>query len=152
VPMLTPTPDQSPSRGRACGSLADTTWYSCRAVTRLQDEEEENLGLEEVERRRDLRAPVPGLRIVLVTPRSAAFEAVEASRRSFFVRAADPEAFRLGEVFSSRIERGARGASCRLEIIRKELHPRAGVALRLVNIDPPNEAVLREILGPLVDS
>jgi hypothetical protein len=114
-------------------------------------DDDEGLAAEEVERRRALRGPVPGLRITLVAPRAAAFEAVEASRRSFFVRAADPEAFRLGEVFEGAIEHGPRRAAVALEVIRKELHPRSGVALRVAAIDPRNQAVLEEILAPLAD-
>jgi hypothetical protein len=112
------------------------------------DDDDERLK-EEVERRRELRGVMPGLRIVLRAPRTAAFEAVEASPRSFFVRAADPEGFRLGEVLEGEIEHGARRAAVRLEVIRKELHPRAGVALRVTSIDPHNQSVLDEILAPL---
>jgi hypothetical protein len=113
------------------------------------DDDDERLEAEEVERRRGLRAPVPGLRITLISPRAASFEAVEASARSLFVRVADPEGFRLGEVFDGAIEHGARRSSLRLEVIRKESHPRAGVALRVAAIDPQNQIVLEEILAPL---
>jgi hypothetical protein len=115
----------------------------------LDDDEER--GGEEVERRRGLRGPVPGLRIALMAPRAASFEAVEAGPRSFFVRAADPEAFKLGEIFEGTIEHGPRRSTLRLEVIRKELHPRAGVALRVASIDPKNREVLDEILLPLGD-
>jgi hypothetical protein len=116
------------------------------------DDDDERLDAEEVERRRALRAPVPGLRITLTAPRAASFEAVEASASSFFVRAADPERFRLGEIFEGAIEKGGRRAAMCLEVIRKESHPRAGVALRVATIDPHNQGVLEEILAPLAPS
>lgn len=118
-------------------------------VPRATTEDDDLALIEEVERRRELRGTFPGLRIALWAPRVASFEAVEASRRSFFVRAVDPDSFRLGELFEARVEHGGRAAACRLEVIRKELHPRAGVALRLHSIEPRDEAVLRDILGPL---
>lgn len=106
---------------------------------------------EAVERRRALRGTVVGLRVSLTAPREATFDAVEASPRAFFVRAADPEAFRLGEVFEAVVEHRARRAAVRLEVIRKELHPRSGVALRVATIDAGNRAVLEEILGPIAE-
>jgi hypothetical protein len=109
--------------------------------------DEEDLAIEEVERRRELRAIFPGLRIVLVAPRAATFEAVEASTRSFFVRAADPDSYRLGEAFDARIEHTGRAAACRLEVVRKEIDPRSGLALRIARIDPAGEDALRAILG-----
>src|SRR5262245_32131955 len=116
--------------------------YSARVI-----DDQDDLDSQEVERRGELRATFPGLRIRLLAPRAATFEAVEASRRSFFVRAGDPEAFRLGEISDSAIEHGERAAACRLEVIRKELHPRCGVALRIASIDARNEQVLAAILN-----
>lgn len=110
--------------------------------------EKEDGTVEEVERRHDLRGPAMGMRVRVG---ATAFEVVEASRRSFFVVAADPDGFRLGDVLEASIEDGGRSVVCRLEIIRKEIDPRRGVALRLVTIDPANEAMLRELLGVVAD-
>lgn len=103
---------------------------------------------EEVERRRELRGYAPGLSIVVTDPRGATFDAVEASARSFFVAVAEPERFRLGEMLEVSVQRDGQVALCRLEVIRKEIHPRTGMALRLVTIDPVNEATLKEMLAP----
>ncbi len=115
------------------------------------DDDDDVVPAEDVERRRDLRASAPGLRLVVTAPRAASFEAVEASRRSLFVRAADPDRFRLGDVVDARLEQGGLAAACRLEVIRKEHAPRAGLALRLHSIDPREDSVLQEILGALAD-
>lgn len=107
---------------------------------------------EEVERRRDPRGVFPGLRIELTRPQPASFEAVEASRRSFFVRVDDPEAWTLGDVHEARISLGERAATCRLEVFRKEIEPRRGFALRIHFIDPSNEEMLKQILGPAAEA
>lgn len=116
-----------------------------------RDDHEDDVSVEEIERRREIRGITHGLSIALLSPRAAAFEAVEASHHSFFVHADNPEAYRLGEVFDARIEHGGHKARCRLEVIRKEIDPRRGVALRIVHIDPENEVALTEILGPLAE-
>jgi hypothetical protein len=106
---------------------------------------------EEVERRLGLRGPIPGLRLVLAPPRGGTFEAVEASARSFFAAADDPDVFRLGEVVDAVVERGPRRAVVSLEVIRKEIHPRRGLALRVVAVVPESAAVLEQILEPVFD-
>jgi hypothetical protein len=119
-------------------------------VTR--DDHEEEIAVEEIERRREIRGTASGLRIRFVGPRPAEFEAVEASRRSFFVHVDDPERYRLGDVHDATIEHGGRAANARLEVIRKEIDPRRGVALRIAHIAPEGETVLREMLGPLAET
>jgi hypothetical protein len=111
--------------------------------------EDDDLPVEEVERRREVRGLVRGIQIALLAPREATFEAVEASRQSFFVPVADPEQFRLGDVFDARVQHEGRSARCRLEVIRKQIEPRSGIALRLAHIDPENEDALRAILAPV---
>jgi hypothetical protein len=118
-------------------------------ILRVMRLEEDELAIEEVERRRELRGLLPGLTITLLAPRAASFEAVEASRQSFFVPVGDPEVFRLGEIFDARVQHRERAAQCRLEVIRKEIDPRSGIALRLQHIDPENEDALRAILAPV---
>jgi hypothetical protein len=114
--------------------------------------DEDDLKMEEVERRREPRGIFHGLRIELLSPRPASFEAVEASRRGFFVRVDDPDTYPLGEVHEARISLAGEAATCRLEIFRKELEPRLGIALRIAFIDPPNEETLKKILGPAADA
>jgi len=103
---------------------------------------------EEVERRREPRGVFDGLRIDILTPKPASFEAVEASRRGFFVREDDPEKYTLGDIHEVRISLRGKSATCRLEVFRKEIEPRRGVALRIAFIDPQNEEALKALLGP----
>lgn len=110
--------------------------------------DEDDLPKQEVERRREPRGIFTGLEIELTGTPPARFQAVEASRRSFFVRADDPEAYTLGDVHEARISLGDKQVKCRLEVFRKEIEPRRGFALRIAFIDPPNEELLKKILGP----
>jgi hypothetical protein len=102
---------------------------------------------EEVERRREPRGVFPGLDIELFGAKAARFEAVEASRRGFFVPVDDPEYYILGEVHEAKIRLRGHTCACRLEVFRKELAPRRGVALRIAIIDPKNEEALKTLLG-----
>jgi hypothetical protein len=126
-----------------------------RGVTR--DDHEDEVAGEEIERRREIRGIMTGLSIALLGPSRAEFEAVEASRRAFFVHVDKPDVFRLGDVHDARIERAGHRVRARLEVIRKEIDPRTGVALRIVQVDNDGggdgdgERALREILGPLAD-
>jgi hypothetical protein len=97
---------------------------------------------EPVERRAALRGPTRGLSIIL----DRELDAVEASRRTFFVAVDDPERYRLADRFDGRIARAGRAARARLEVIRVE---RRGLALCIVDIDDAAALALREILGPL---
>jgi hypothetical protein len=117
----------------------------------MAPDEDDLMSREEVERRREPRGVFPGLRIDLTGVRKASFEAVEASRRGFFVRVEDPEAYHLGDVHEAEIGLAGKITRCRLEVIRKEIEPRRGVALRISFIDPRNEEMLKQILGPAAD-
>ncbi len=117
----------------------------------MTEPDDEGLTHEEVERRKELRGSANGLRIAFGPPIDGSFAALEASRRSFFISAEEPDRFGLGEVLEARVGTAARAATCRLEVIRKEIVPRRGVALRLVHIDPANEQTLHELLGPLAE-
>ncbi len=119
----------------------------------MASDDDEQLKREEVERRREPRGVFPGLRIVLTSPRASSFEAVEASRRGFFVRVDDPDSYALGGVHEAEIslDGNAQRVKCRLEVIRKEIEPRRGVALRIATIDPRNEELLKQLLGPAGD-
>jgi hypothetical protein len=118
-------------------------------MTRDDHEDDGFVEEEEVERRRDVRGTPSGLCVTLVTPRAARFDAVEASRRAFFVHVDDPDSFRLGETFDGQIDQGAERAHVRLEVVRKEIEPRRGVVLHITHIDPDSERALSAMLGPL---
>ncbi len=111
-------------------------------------DDEDYISPEEVERRREPRGVFEGLRIEIISPVPAAFDAVEASRRGFFVCHDDPESYTLGDVHVAKISLRGKSATCRLEVFRKEIEPRRGVALRIAFIDPPNEEALKALLGP----
>jgi hypothetical protein len=110
-------------------------------------DDEDDLRREEVERRKEPRGLFRGISVE-VKGFAGAHEALEASRRGFFVKVDDPERFHLGEVYETTITAGADAVRCRMEVIRKEIDPRRGVALRINFIDPPNEELLKKILGP----
>lgn len=116
------------------------------ASSAFDDDLSDDLKAEEVERRREPRGIFRGLSIEW--GQAPPLEAVEASRRGFFVHVNDPESFLLGEIRESRIKLGVDIVHCRLEVVRKEIEPRRGVALRIAFIDPLNEELLKRILGP----
>ena len=109
-------------------------------------DDEDDLKVEELERRREVRGLFQGLTLTFAGQR---FEAVEASRRGFFARVDDPDRFVLGEVHDVTLMLGDTAAKARLEIIRKEIAPRGGIALRIAHVDPANEDLLRSMLGSI---
>lgn len=121
-----------------------------------RDDHEDEIAGEEIERRREVRGIMKGLSVALLAPRVVRFDAVEASRRAFFVYVDEPDGYRLGDVHDARIERAGHRVRGRLEVIRKEIDPRKGVALRVVEVADDDtggdgERALREILGPLAE-
>lgn len=111
-------------------------------------DDEDNLKVEEIERRREVRGIFRGLKVQLA---GQALDTVEASRRGFFVHVDNPESYVLGDVHEALISLGDETAKCRLEVVRKEKEPRLGVALRISFIDPANEEALKQILGPVAE-
>jgi hypothetical protein len=108
------------------------------------DDKEPSVKLEAVERRGEPRGVV---RDVTVTIGGLTLPAVEASRKGFFVTVDDPETYRLGDSHDIRVHRGDHTIGCRVEVVRKEIDPRVGVALRIAHISPVAEESLREMLG-----
>ncbi len=106
---------------------------------------EPSLRLEAIERRGELRGILPGVTVTL--PDGRRCEVLEASRKGVFVNFAEPDALALGAAFEITIERGTRRFSCRTEVIRKELEPRCGIALRIVYITPSAEEMLEAMLA-----
>ncbi len=110
--------------------------------------EDDDFVPEEVERRREPRGFFEDLEVELSGKVSGTFPVVEASFRGFFVTDDEPDRHALGEVYQAVLRGRVAEVSCRLEVIRKEIEPRRGVALRIAFIDPVNEERLRELLGP----
>jgi hypothetical protein len=110
------------------------------------DWDEPSLRLEAVERRSEPRGVMRGLAVQVVGGPTLA--AVEASIKGFFAQVGNPESFRLGDMHDVEVRQGALGFGCRVEVVRKEIAPRCGVALRIVRIAPDAHELL---LGLVAD-
>jgi hypothetical protein len=111
------------------------------------DDAEPSLKLEEIERRREPRGIMSDLTVTLAS--GDELPALEASRKGVFVATDDPESFRLGDVQEIGVRRDHDGVNfrCRVEVARKEIHPRKGVALRIIHMTPVAEETLKRIVG-----
>jgi len=109
------------------------------------DDKEPSLKMEAIERRGEPRGVVQNLRISIGAgePR----QVLEASRKGFFVSVDDPEDYRLGDSVEIRVAREDVAIGCRCDVIRKEIDPRTGVALRIAHIAPVAEETLKGMLG-----
>ena len=100
---------------------------------------------EEVERRFDARGPVRDLEVEL--PGGERASVLEAGRRGVFVALEDPDRLALGAKLDVAIAGRGRRAAARVEVIRKEIDPRRGVALLIVHMSPSAAAELDAMLG-----
>lgn len=114
---------------------------------RWDDWDEPSVQLEAIERRGEPRGVVRGLTLRLPADGGVELDAVEASIKGFFARVADPERLRLGDVHEVEARRGAVAFRCRVEVVRKEIAPRPGVALRIVRIAPDAQAQLTALVA-----
>lgn len=99
---------------------------------------------EEVERRSEPRGLLHGMTVDF--PKGDSAEVLEASRKGFFVAIDEPERFLLGEMLELTVHGDQEQFSCRAEVVRKEIHPRSGVAFRVVHMAPVAEEILKRIL------
>lgn len=109
------------------------------------DDKEPSLKMEAIERRGEPRGAVRNLRISIGSGQPR--QALEASRKGFFVAVEDPEDYRLGDSVDIKVQRDDIEIGCRCEVIRKEIEPRKGVALRIAHIAPVAEETLKSMLG-----
>ncbi|HTM21618.1 MAG TPA: hypothetical protein VL172_13950 [Kofleriaceae bacterium] len=108
------------------------------------DDREPTLDSEEIERRREPRGFVHGMR---VTVAGQELEVLEASRKGLFVRLDDPDVFRLGDRQDIQVTaQGGATFSARAEVVRKEIEPRRGAVLRIVHMSPVAEETFKKIL------
>ncbi len=109
-----------------------------------EDDREPSLDQEEVERRREPRGFVRGLRVSVA---GRDLEVLEASRKGLFVRLDDPESFRLGDRQEVTVT-ATSGATfaAKVEVVRKEIEPRRGAVLRIMHMSPVAEETLKKIL------
>ena len=100
---------------------------------------------EEVERRAGVRGPVRDLWAEL--PGGAKHAVLEAGTKGVFVAHDDPDSVALGARVEIAIVGASARAQARCEVIRKEIHPRRGIALLIVHMTPAAEAAYRAILA-----
>lgn len=108
------------------------------------DDREPSIDLEAVERRGEPRGVVRDLFVDV--PDAGRCQALEASRKGFFAELASPDDYVLGDIVEIGVRRGDRHITCKAEIIRKEIHPRRGIALRITHIAPVESETLKLIL------
>lgn len=110
------------------------------------DDKEPSLKLESVERRGEPRGIMRDL--CVVTEDGLELPVLEASRKGVFVAVDDPEDFRLRATHNVTVRRKSDQVSfsCRTEVARKEIHPRCGVALRIIRLTPVAEETLKQLL------
>jgi hypothetical protein len=101
--------------------------------------------VEEVERRTDARGPVRDLEVLLPGGEIAAV--LEAGKRGVFIALEDPDRFGLGAKLEVTIRGRGKSAPGRVEVVRKEIDPRRGVALLIVHMSPGAAADYRSLLG-----
>ncbi len=111
---------------------------------RMKQDDEGPFVAEEVERRAEPRGVIHGLAIKV--PGDYEVEVLEASSKGFFVAVPDPELFLLGDLFDVTVSFDQERFTCRVEVVRKEIRPRRGVALRIVYLAPAAEEALNRIL------
>jgi hypothetical protein len=111
--------------------------------------EEDDLVVEEVERRTEPRGFFPGMvAAVLEGPYAGRrFDVDEASRRGLFLKAENPDSIPLGTRFVLEVTYRDRSFRCHLEIARKEIQPRRGVAGRLSALDQTSQDTLDDLLA-----
>ncbi len=93
---------------------------------------------DDVERRRGVRGPVTGL--VAAIAGLPAAPIVEAGPKALFVELPDPDVLPLGVPTEAVLIGPGRRALARVDVIRKEIAPRRGVALLIVHLSPDDEA------------
>lgn len=102
---------------------------------------------EPIERRRRPRGIVSGLALIVPAGSEQRLDAIEASAHGFFARDDDPERFRLGDQYEIEVSRAAVRFFCRVEVVRKEIAPRRGVAFRIIRIAASAQAALDGLVG-----
>jgi len=107
------------------------------------DDGEPSVRLESVERRGELRGAVRDMTAVV---RDAEYQVLEASSKGVFVAVGDPDNYRLGEILAVVLRQEDRAVSFKGEVARKEIHPRRGIALRILFLSSGDEAELRHMV------
>jgi hypothetical protein len=107
---------------------------------------EPSIVAEDVERRTDLRGPVRDLDCKL--PGGETVRVLEAGRRAIFIALDDPDRFPLGARLEVEVGRPrGKHVTARVEVVRKEIDPRRGVALLLVHLSPAAKTAYEAMLS-----
>jgi hypothetical protein len=111
--------------------------------------EEDDLVVEEVERRTEPRGFFPGMIATVLEGAYAgrAFDVDEASRRGLFLKEENPDSIPLGTRFVLEVVYRDSSFRCHLEVARKEIQPRRGVAGRLSALDQTSQETLDRLLA-----
>jgi hypothetical protein len=118
-------------------------------MARKDDMMEEDLVLEEVERRRQPRGLFPGMTATVREGPEAGrtFPVAEASRTGLFLNVESPDAVPLGAHFKVDVTYAGRSFHCDLEIARKEIAPRRGIAGKITALDDQSAATLADLIA-----
>jgi len=100
---------------------------------------------DDVERRHNLRGPVAGLMAVIGALPAAPI--LEAGKKALFVELPDPDILPLGVPTEAVLIGPGRRALARVDVIRKEIAPRRGVALLIVHLAPADEETWAAMIG-----
>jgi hypothetical protein len=106
-----------------------------------------DLDLDDVERRNTLRGPVAARGLMAVVGGLPAAPIVEAGQKALFVELPDPDILPLGVPTDAILIGPDRRALARVEVIRKEIAPRRGVALFIVHLAPDDEEAWSAMIG-----
>jgi hypothetical protein len=116
--------------------------------------EEDDLVVEEVERRTEPRGFFPDMVATVLEGAYAGrkFDVVEASRRGLFLKEENPDSIPLGTRFVLEVDFRGSSFRCHLEVARKEIQPRRGVAGRLSALDQTSQDTLDSLLAAAATS
>lgn len=102
---------------------------------------------DDVERRNNVRGPVAALGLQAVIGKLPPAPIVEAGRKALFVELTDPDVLPLGVPTEAVLIGPAGRALARVDVIRKEIAPRRGVALLIVHLAPADEEAWVAMIG-----
>lgn len=102
---------------------------------------------DDVERRGNVRGPVAARGLMAAIGRLPAAPIVEAGPKALFVELPDPDTLPLGVPTEAVLISATGRALARVDVIRKEIAPRRGVALLIVHLSPTDEATWAEMIG-----
>ncbi len=108
------------------------------------DDEDNLSAFESVERRGQPRGAFHGLTITL---QGSALPITEASQLSFFAEMPNPDSVTLGLETAAEMRYRGRMIRVTIRVVRKELEPRRGAVLQVVDTDPTVREALRELLA-----